>query len=217
MLSASIMRAIPSSCLLLALILHSAPAQAGEASAAKLGRQCDKGQARACAALADHWELAAQQACEQGAVQACTGLAQASLQGFGLEDPDQASWAYDRACIMGISEACSRLELVRRMAEHPERAFSPLTVVLSPAGLRIQGPKAALFSSFPHDGDELFFRCQRDQGCDDVDHFDWDGLSAALEQIEARDPSRQQALLRYQEVRTEVVFEAVECLAGRHD
>lgn len=201
--------------LLLALSLSSPQASAASATE-KLARRCEAGQTTACAELADRWQQAAEAACHEGAAAACEGLAEAQLHGLGVNDPEKALWAWDRACFLGITEACARMALVERMEKNPERAFSPLTVELSDEGIRIRGPKAALFSSFPHVGDELWFTCYREEGCQSAEHFDWDLLSAALRQIAEKDPGRQQAVLRYHGVQFDAVLEATERLAGRH-
>jgi hypothetical protein len=199
---------------LLATLLSSGPLEAGEPASAKLDKRCAKGIATACAELAERWAQAPELACAEGAAPACLALAQQQATGLGVDHPEQALWAYQQACFQGVHAACASVELARDMAAHPEQAFEPLTLVLSPAGLRIQGVEAALFSGLPRSGDEIFFACGHEPTCERREHFDWVGLERALTQIKARHPGRSHALLRFHDVRWEAVLEAGRRLAG---
>lgn len=200
--------------LLLALLLASPAAMAGETPSAKLAKRCDKGQGAACAELAERWAQAPRTACEQGSVQACLGLARAEMQGLGADDPERALEAYDQACFLGLDQACRRVASVRALQADPDHPIAPLELRLSPEGIRIEGTKASLLSELPTDGDAIVFPCTRDEGCERASHFDFEGLSRALEQIEASDPSRTQAVLHADGVQHGAVLEAMRSLTG---
>ena len=205
------------SALALASLLVCAPAHAGETSSAKLSKRCDKGQASACYELAERWDLAAIEACEGGAAEVCVGLAESQLRGLGVNDLDRAWWAYERACFLGVGEACHRQAVTRAIRNDPSKPISPLTVFISPDGLRIQGVKAAMFSALPADGDEIVIVCDRERGCSTGEHFDWEALTAALAQISRSSPSRTQVVLRAQGVDFDAVLEASRRISGAED
>jgi hypothetical protein len=198
----------------LALMLLGTPTWAGEASSARLDKRCDKGQGAACAELAERWAQAPRQACEGGAVAACLGLAHAEQTSLGVEDPDRALDAYDRACFLGLDEACRRLAVVRALEADPDHPVAPLELHLSPQGIRIEGTRASFFSNMQLDGDAIVFPCTLDDGCERADDFDWQALDAALVRIAASDPSRSQAVIRAHGVQQGAVLVAMRSLAG---
>jgi hypothetical protein len=200
--------------LLLALLLFPPTSLAGETPSAKLGKRCDKGQGAACAELAERWADAPRAACEQGATTACLGLARAELSGLGADDPQRALDAYDQACFLGLDEACRRMAVIRALEADPDHPIAPLELYLSPTGLRIEGVGVSFFSDLQLDGDAIVFPCTRDDGCERASHFDFEALDRALEQIEASDPSRTQAVLRTAGVQHDAVLQAMRSLAG---
>ena len=208
---------LPIGALLLAFALHSPATRAGEPSSAKLARRCDKGQANACVDLAARWNQAAHDACADGAIPACLGLATAQLEGLGQDDPQRALVSYDGACFMGIEAACQRLNVIRAIGRNPNQPTSPLTLHISPAGLSLEGAEAALLSTATQSGGSLEQPCTVHEGCTRKDHFDWDALSSSLEQIAASDPTRTQAVLRPQGVDYDAMLEAARHLAGPDD
>jgi len=205
------------STLALATLLVSAPAHAGDTSSAKLARRCDKGQASACYELAERWEFAAVEACEEGAAEVCIGLAESQLRGLGVSDLDRAWWAYERACFLGVDEACHRQAVTRAIRSEPSKPISPLTVLIGPDGLRIHGVKAAMFSSLAADGDEIVIACDHERGCSTGEHFDWDALTSALAQIARSNPSRTQVVLRARGVDFDALLEASRRISGAEE
>ncbi len=211
------LRSLLSSALAVAMVLTPWSALAGEPGDASLARRCDKGQAAACAALAERWERAAEDACAAGAAEACLGLAEAQLQGLGVGDAERAWWSYEAACFQGVDEACRRVAVIRALRAEPSRPLSPLTVLMEPGGFRIQGVTASLLSSLERDGDDIVIACTRDRGCSSSAHFDWDALRAALVQIARADPSRRQVVLRARGVDYGTLLEAARRVAGEGD
>ncbi len=199
---------------LLPMLLASQPSVAGEPSAAKLARKCDKGQASACLELAERWRRAAEEACEAGAVPACLGLADAQLTGLGTGDAHRAVRAYEDACYRGSDAACRRMATIGALRDDPSRPVAQLTVLVSPAGIGVEGVAAAFLAEYADLEGEILLPCTVDGGCSRAAHFDWDTLSEILERLHRGDPGRTQVVLRTQALSYEVLLEGAHRIAG---
>lgn len=199
----------------LAASLGTGAAWAGEPTAAKLSKRCDRGHAQACADLAARWAAAPERACEAGVVSACLHRAGLELHGLGVNDGDRACDAYRQACSLGLEEACTRLEVIRLHEQNPDQSPALLTLRVQPTGLSLGGFEAALLSAGQPGGGPWAWTCTADKGCTSAADFDWDALTEVLVQIKRADPSRTQALLRLApDVRFDAAHQALLRLRG---